>query len=161
MFVKCSFIPPLCIPYLARQPIIHFLVYSQPVGWLHQVLIFRFLGFLTSMSIAQFIQCCLFHWTDWATQTPLRENLKQAPCSVWSLTQASVPWPWDHDLSRNQESDTQLTEPPRCPFKMIFKRFCLNWILLLNYCLHGRYLYSKQLLKLFQTAWLKHPVYSF
>ena len=24
--------------------------------------------------------------------------------------------PWDHDLSRNQELDTQPTEPPRCPY---------------------------------------------
>ena len=28
-----------------------------------------------------------------------RENLKQAPCSVWSLMWGLVPQPWDHDLS--------------------------------------------------------------
>ena len=36
-----------------------------------------------------------------------RHNPKQAPCSSWSLTRGSIPRPWDHDLSRNQESDTQ------------------------------------------------------
>ena len=40
-----------------------------------------------------------------------RQNLKQAPCSVWRPTQGSIPWPWDRDPSRNQESDIQLTEP--------------------------------------------------
>ena len=30
-------------------------------------------------------------------------------------TQGSIPWPWDHDLSQNQELVAQLTEPPRCP----------------------------------------------
>ena len=40
-----------------------------------------------------------------------RENLKQAPHSAWG----SIPRPWGHDLSRNQESDAQPTEPPRRP----------------------------------------------
>ena len=43
------------------------------------------------------------------------ENLKQAPRLVQSPTQGSISQPRDHDLSRNQESDAQLTEPPRCP----------------------------------------------
>ena len=30
--------------------------------------------------------------------------------------QGSIPGPWDHDLSQNQELDTQLTELPRCPW---------------------------------------------
>ena len=38
------------------------------------------------------------------------ENPKQAPFLVWSPMCVSV-----HDLSRNQESDAQTTEPPRCP----------------------------------------------
>ena len=38
-----------------------------------------------------------------------RENPKQAPCSVQSPTWGSIPEPWD------QESDTQVTEPPRRP----------------------------------------------
>ena len=29
-----------------------------------------------------------------------KENLKQAPCSVQSLMQGSIPRPWDHDLSQ-------------------------------------------------------------
>ena len=33
--------------------------------------------------------------------------------------QGSIPRPWDHDLSGNQESDTQLTEPPRCLIKLV------------------------------------------
>ena len=45
-----------------------------------------------------------------------RGNLKQAAHLVWSLTQGSIPQPWDHDLSPNQESGAQPTEPPRCPY---------------------------------------------
>ena len=43
-----------------------------------------------------------------------RENLKQVPHSAQSLTQGLIPRPWDHDLSQNQESYTQLTVSPRC-----------------------------------------------
>ena len=32
---------------------------------------------------------------------------------MWSLTWGSVPQPWDHDLSPNQELGAQPTEPPR------------------------------------------------
>ena len=39
-----------------------------------------------------------------------KENTKQAPCSVQSLMQSSIPRPWDHDLRQNQELSTQLTE---------------------------------------------------
>ena len=42
-----------------------------------------------------------------------RENLKQAPCSAWNPMWGSIPWPWDHDLSWNQELDTQPTESTR------------------------------------------------
>ena len=31
-----------------------------------------------------------------------------------------IPQPRDHDLSQNQESDTQPTEPPKCPKREIF-----------------------------------------
>ena len=44
-----------------------------------------------------------------------RENPKQVPCSAQSPTQGSIPPSRDHDLSRHQESDTQLTEPPQAP----------------------------------------------
>ena len=45
-----------------------------------------------------------------------RENLKQALCcqlraGLWARSHKL----WDHDRSRNQESDTQPTEPPRRP----------------------------------------------
>ena len=39
-------------------------------------------------------------------------NPKQVPCSARSLMQGSIPRPWDHDLSGNQESDVQPTEQP-------------------------------------------------
>ena len=41
-----------------------------------------------------------------------RENLECAPCSAWSPTRGPIPRPWYRDLSRNQESDAQPTEPP-------------------------------------------------
>lgn len=47
------------------------------------------------------------------------KNLKQAPGPVqsltWSPTQSSIPQPWKHDLSWSEESDAQLTKPPRQP----------------------------------------------
>ena len=44
-----------------------------------------------------------------------RESLKQAPCSPWNLTWGLILWPWDHNLSWNQKSDTHSTQPPRRP----------------------------------------------
>ena len=38
-----------------------------------------------------------------------RENLNQALGSVWSLTWGLISQPWDHDLSRSQEWNIQLT----------------------------------------------------
>ena len=46
------------------------------------------------------------------------ENLKQAPRSAQSPTRGSIPRRWDHGLGRNQESDTQRTEPPGRPMEM-------------------------------------------
>ena len=45
-----------------------------------------------------------------------RENPKQAPRSAQSLTRGSIPCPWDHDPSRNQESEQRSTGAPthRC-----------------------------------------------
>ena len=43
-----------------------------------------------------------------------RQHLKQTPCWVWSPTWGSIPGPWDHDLSRNQESNTWPTVALRC-----------------------------------------------
>ena len=50
-----------------------------------------------------------------------RVNLKQAPHRSLSPAWGLVPWLWHHDLSWNQESDAQLTEPPGCPMKMYFR----------------------------------------
>ena len=41
-----------------------------------------------------------------------RVIIKQAPYWEQSWTQGSILQPRDHDLSQNQESDTQLSEPP-------------------------------------------------
>ena len=40
---------------------------------------------------------------------------KQIPCWEGSQTLGLIPGPRNHDLSLNQESDAQPTEPPRCP----------------------------------------------
>ena len=47
-----------------------------------------------------------------------RENLNQAPRSVQSLTQGSIPQPWNHDLNLIQDLDTQLGHlvAPAVPF---------------------------------------------
>ena len=58
-----------------------------------------------------------------------RENLKQAPHSALSPAPDSIPQPWDHDLSQNQESDAQPTESPRCPpysFLSLLHIFCFK-----------------------------------
>ena len=44
-----------------------------------------------------------------------RENFKQAPHSAWNPMQGLISQPQYHDLSQNQELDTQPTRPPRCP----------------------------------------------
>ena len=58
--------------------------------------------------------CCCFRkreHTSPGERQRERQNLKQAPYSERSLTWGSVPQVWEHDLSRNQESDAQPTEP--------------------------------------------------
>ena len=42
-----------------------------------------------------------------------RKNRKRAPHSAWSPMRGLIPQPWERDLSPNQESDAQPTEPPR------------------------------------------------
>ena len=44
-----------------------------------------------------------------------RESHKQGPAQHGAPTWGLIPVPGDHDLSQYQESDAQLTEPPRCP----------------------------------------------
>ena len=40
-----------------------------------------------------------------------RENPKQAPCLVQSLTWGLIPQPWDHGLSQNHRTLYQLSDP--------------------------------------------------
>jgi len=49
-----------------------------------------------------------------------RERDKQTSCWAWNLTQGSIPGPWDHNLSQNEEPAAQRTEPSRCP-QILFK----------------------------------------
>ena len=49
------------------------------------------------------------------------ENLKQAPHPAQNQTQGSILRPWDRNLSQNQESEAQPTEPPRRPGSVIWK----------------------------------------
>ena len=44
-----------------------------------------------------------------------RESQAGSTLSVWSLTQGSIPRPWDHDLSQNQELDAQPTVSTKLP----------------------------------------------
>ena len=43
------------------------------------------------------------------------ENLKQTPNSVWSLMLGSISWPWDHDLSWNQDQKVNWLSHPSAP----------------------------------------------
>lgn len=55
-----------------------------------------------------------------------RKSLKQTPYWGWGLTWGSIPQLQDHDLSWNQETDAQLTEPLRCPCKA-FRKDHFRW----------------------------------
>ena len=65
-----------------------------------------------------------------------RENPKKAPhCQHRAWCRAWAHEPWDHDLSWNQESDTQPTKPFGCPFIHL-----LNWKTLNSHSLKGNWL---------------------
>ena len=49
-----------------------------------------------------------------------RENIKQATCSSWRQSQGSILQPWDHEMNQNQDSDTQVTEPPWHPSSYLY-----------------------------------------
>ena len=49
-----------------------------------------------------------------------RENPNQAPRLVQSPMWGSIPGPWDHDVSRNQELDAPASEPPGAPKLLCF-----------------------------------------
>ena len=56
-----------------------------------------------------------------------REKGKWTSCWAQSPMWGWIPRPWDHDLSQNQESDAQLTKPPRRPsFISFYKDFIFN-----------------------------------
>ena len=56
----------------------------------------------------------------WREREGERENLKQVPHSAQSPMGNLNPWPWDHDLSQNQESDIQLIIPPSVHHRYFF-----------------------------------------
>ena len=58
-----------------------------------------------------------------------KETLQQTPCWGGSLTQSSIPEPWDHDLSRNQESKmlNQLSLPG-VPTQLFRHKKCIHAI---------------------------------
>ena len=58
-----------------------------------------------------------------------RENPQQASHPVQSPTWGSIPQPWDHDLSWNQTSDAQPTEPPRHPWTWLLMVFVVTTLL--------------------------------
>ena len=65
-----------------------------------------------------------------------RENLKQAPCSVWSPIQGLILWPWHHDLSVNQESvaqplSSQVPHILMCSFLILYSLWISVWHFLL------------------------------
>lgn len=74
-----------------------------------------------------------------------RGNLKQAPhFSAPSLMPGLIPRPWDHDLSLNQEVDTQLLSHPGGQVILDVSSFILNDLLMLetlnfssSFCLAG------------------------
>ena len=41
-------------------------------------------------------------------------------------TWGSIPQPWDQDLSQNQESDAEPTEPPMCPIPSLYKQIYME-----------------------------------
>ena len=64
-----------------------------------------------------------------------RENPKQAPCCLTEPGEELEPTkPWDHDLSQNEESDAQLTEPPRCPMKWYHVLIWISVLLVRSSC---------------------------
>ena len=92
--------------------------YATP-KWLH-IVWFHLYNVLEMTKLFICLLICLFLESEQVEERGRgreRKNHKQTPRSAWSLVQGSIPQPCDHDLSQNQESDTQPTEPPRCPLK--------------------------------------------
>ena len=85
---------------------------------------------------------CIYFERMWAGEGHREgdKNPKQAPHSVRSLTWGSIPRRWDHDLSWDQESVAQPTEPPRGPvlFLSFFFLIFFNVYLFLRQRQHER-----------------------
>ena len=86
----------------------------------NQLALFHFFVCILFFFNAFFLRLLFFLWRERKRSGERgrgrgRENPKEAPNSVGSLTWSLIPRPWDPDLSRNPESDAQPTEPPRHP----------------------------------------------
>ena len=80
-----------------------------------------------------------------------QENLKQASRSAQHRARGGelIPWPWDHDLSRNRESDAQLTRHPGSP-PLLFKS-----LIHFEYIRYGsNFILSRWLLSCLFNIWL-------
>ena len=63
------------------------------------------------MYVCVYLRERVFVWVGEGQRKRERENLKQAPCSAQIPTWGLIPWPWDHELNCNQESNAQLSHP--------------------------------------------------
>ena len=86
-----------------------------------------------------------------------RENPKQASHSAQSPTRGLIPWPWDHDLNRNQESDSQPTEPPRYPKTLYLYLFAFVVNFLPNVIHNKKYEFEVWLCYYLVTWKFDHP----
>ena len=66
-----------------------------------------------------------------------KRSLSRLPAEPRARPGAVVPPPWDHDLSQNQESAAQPTEPPRRPSWVTFKRTFMELQLAYSNKLHA------------------------
>ena len=109
--------PPHSALFLLKGPFLTFLVSGAPFPYPY--LLFFFFFFLTIFIFFRDTQKERVHPRGGKGQKE-REDLKQAPRSVQSLTRGLIPRPWDRDLSRNQEANSQQTERPRRPIPAFF-----------------------------------------
>ena len=80
-----------------------------------------------------------------------RENPKQTPPDQGAWCRAPSHLPWDHDLSWNQESDTQLTELPGVPLTTFKIFLCICFLAVLLWCAS---LWLCAVLGVLSTSWI-------
>ena len=104
----------LCNGFRTGLPLHHTELLSQGViMWLAPVTI-------PGILIDIFLKVYLFTWErerEWALVCAWGEGRRisfQTPRQAWSPLWGWIPWPWDHDLSWNQQSGAYSTEPPKC-----------------------------------------------